>query len=56
MFTVAFFDRETRALNVFYLVDMGTPVGDALRQHGGPHGAHGHSEAQSSLGTPSETQ
>lgn len=33
VFTVAFFDRETRALNVFYLVDVGTPVGDALRTH-----------------------
>lgn len=32
VFTVAFFDRETRALNVFYLVDVGTPVGDALRR------------------------
>ena len=31
VFTVAFFDRETHALNVFYLVDVGTPVGDTLR-------------------------
>ena len=31
VFTVAFFDRETRALDVFYLVDVGTPVGDTLR-------------------------
>ena len=33
VFTIALFDRETRALDVFYLVDRGTPVGDELRQH-----------------------
>lgn len=30
VFTVAFFDRPTRALAVFYLVDPGTRVGDSL--------------------------
>lgn len=32
VFTVAFFDRATRALAVFYLVDRGTQVGDAIAQ------------------------
>ena len=38
-FTIALFDRETRALDVFYLVDKGTPVGNELRGRGLDHHA-----------------
>lgn len=38
-FTIALFDRETRSLDVFYLVDKGTPVGNELRQHDLDHHA-----------------
>ena len=36
-FTIALFDRETHALDVFYLVDKGSPVGNELRGQGLDH-------------------